>query len=64
MPCVLNVEDANVISRRDNGPIVGVRHELDGEDVTPMTRHYRCSETELRCRRFGVVRVYIDAMVV
>jgi hypothetical protein len=61
---VFDVEDANVISRRDDGAVVRVWHELDREDVAPMTREYRSGKAELRCRRVGMVRMDVNAVVV
>lgn len=64
MSRVLYVEYSDVISCAHNGSVVRVRHKLDREDVAPMTRQYGRREAELRCGRFGMVRVDIDAVVV
>lgn len=55
MSTVLDIEDSDVIGRGNNGTVVRVGHELDGEDVTPVPRHYRSGQAELRRRRFWVV---------
>jgi hypothetical protein len=61
---MLNVEDSNIVGCRDNGPVVGMWHKLDGEDVGTVPCHDRRSQAELRRRGFGVVGVDVDAMVI
>jgi len=64
MSTVLDIEDSDIIGRGDNGTVVRVGHKLDGEDVTPVPRHYRSGQAELRRRRFWVVRMDVDAVVI
>lgn len=64
MSRVLNIEDAHIVRRRHNRTVVGVWHELDGEDVGPVSCHDGCREAELRGGGFGVVRVDVDTVVV
>lgn len=61
---MFNVEDADIIRRGYDGAVVGVGHELDGENIAPMACQYRGSKIELRRGGFGVIGVDVDAMVV
>jgi len=61
---VLDVKNADVIGSGDDGAVVGVGHELDGKDVTLVARLDGSGQAELRSRRFGMVRVDVDAVVI
>ena len=64
MSRVLDVKYANIIGSRYDCAVIRVGHELDTEDVGAMACDNGCGEAELRCRRFGLVGMDIDTVVI
>lgn len=61
---MLDVEYPHIICCADYSAIARVGHELDREDIGSMSRYDRRSEVELLGRRFGLIGMDVDAVVV
>lgn len=63
---VFNIEDAHlrIASASDQGPIVGMWHEFDREDVGSMARSHSRIQCERSIRRIGLIRIDIQMLVV
>lgn len=61
---MLNVEYPHVVCCANDGTVARVRHKLYREDVGAMACLNRRGEVELVGRRFGVICMNVDAVVV
>jgi hypothetical protein len=61
---MLNVEYPYIVCGGDYCSIVGIWHEFDREDVALVACQDRGREAKLGCRRFGLIRMDVDSVII